>query len=259
MSNCYDEIGKGYTNLRVPDGRIASLIHNALGNVKTIANVGAGTGSYEPINREVIAIDPSWLMLQQYKGHGNRIQGTAESLPLSNHAVDASMGILTLHHWKDWKQGLSEMFRASRKVVVLLTHKPDLYNFWLLDYFPAIQKIDHGIFPAIDKIEKEAWDNHWNVTTLTVPVPHDCTDGFLGAYWRRPEAYFRADVRRSISTFNLLDANLVQQTLMKLRRDLDSGSWDDKYGHLYDLAELDIGYRILRMTPATAMDEQSAD
>ena len=250
MSNWYDKIGKGYTNLRVPDRRIASLIHDALGNVKTIANIGAGTGSYEPTDREVIAIEPSSLMLHQYKGRGTCIQATAESLPLKTNAVDAAMGILTLHHWKDWRQGLAEMFRVSRDVVVLLTHKPDLLDFWLLDYFPAIREIDQRLFSAIDEIEKEAADNHWKAKILTVPVPHDCTDGFLGAYWRRPDAYFREDVRRSISTFNLLDADVVHHTLAQLRRDLDSGNWDDKYGHLYDLSDLDIGYRILRMTPA---------
>lgn len=126
MSNWYDEIGKGYTNLRVLDSRIASLIHDALENSKTIANIGTGTGSYEPTDREIIAIEPSSLMLHQYKGHGICIQGTAESLPLINDAVDATMGILTLHHWNDWKLGLAEMFRATRKVVVLLTLKPDL-------------------------------------------------------------------------------------------------------------------------------------
>ena len=249
MINWYDEIGKGYTDLRVPDHRIALLIHEALDNAKTVINIGAGAGSYEPRDLDVFAIDPSALMLDQYQGTGKCIRGIAESLPFGSDSVEASMGILTLHHWRNWRQGLAEMFRVSRDVAILLTHKPDLYDFWLLDYFPIIREIDREIFSSIGEIESEAVLNHWQVESITVPVPFDCRDGFLGAYWQRPWAYFSPEVRRSISTFNLLDPDLVKKSLHRLKRDLDSGAWSRQYNHLNNLTELDLGYRILKMTP----------
>jgi SAM-dependent methyltransferase len=249
MNDWYNEIGKGYADLRIPDSRIAKLIHAALGNIDTVANIGAGTGSYEPPIRDVLAIEPSILMLNQYKGTGKRIQGTAESIPLGTDSVDATMAILTLHHWENWRKGIAEMFRVSRNAAVLLTHKPDLDDFWLFDYFPLIRDIDRKIFSAIEELEAEANLNQWKVETITVPVPCDCTDGFLGAYWQRPRAYFSPQVRRSISTFNLLDADLTERALERLGHDLDSGAWNERYGYLNDVEELDIGYRILRMTP----------
>ncbi len=250
MNIWYDNIGKGYSDLRVPDARIASLVHSALGAAKTVANIGAGTGSYEPRDRDVIAIEPSSLMLDQYRGQGHCVRGVAENLPLADNSVDASLAILTMHHWRNWKQGLAELFRVSRTAVVLLTHQPDLHDFWLLDYFPEIREIDMKIFATISEIEDESLKNNWQNSSIKVPVPHDCTDGFLGAYWRRPDAYFNEDVRRSISTFNLLDAGLVKKKLGQLRRDLKSGRWDDLYGHLRNQNELDIGYRIIKMVPS---------
>ncbi|HAK53443.1 MAG TPA: hypothetical protein DCM54_16310 [Gammaproteobacteria bacterium] len=133
MNDWYDEIGKGYINLLVPDTRIAKLVRTALGDVESVANIGAGAGNYEPEDCEVIAIEPSSVMLGQYQGKGARLQGTAETLPLATGSVDATMGILTLHHWKNWRQGIDEMLRVSRKAAMLLTHTPDLFDFWLLD------------------------------------------------------------------------------------------------------------------------------
>ena len=249
MNDWYDEIGKGYTDLRVPDTRIDALIKSALGDSTTVVNIGAGAGAYEPEAKEVYALEPSTLMLQQYRGKGTRIQGTAELNPLADKSVDASMGILTLHHWENWRQGLSEMLRVSRNTAVLLTHTPDLFDFWLLDYFPAIREIDQEIFTSIDEIITVATTEGWQTETIPMPVPYDCTDGFLGAYWRRPEAYLRPEVRRSISTFNLLDKALVQETLYRLHNDIKSGAWDHQYGHIMELTELNLGYRILKMTP----------
>ena len=133
MNDWYDEIGKGYINLLVPDTRIAKLVRTALGDVESVANIGAGAGNYEPEDCEVIAIEPSSVMLGQYQGKGARLQGTAETLPLATGSVDATMGILALHHWKNWRQGIDEMLRVSRKAAMLLTHTPDLFDFWLLD------------------------------------------------------------------------------------------------------------------------------
>ena len=152
MSNWYDEVGKRYTNLRIQDRRIARHIHEALRNAETVANIGVGTGSYEPLECEVLAIEPSALMLNQYTGAGKRVQGIAEALPFGDNFVEASMGILTLHHWRNWKKGLKKMLRISQQSAVLLTHKPDLYNFWLFNYFPAIHEIDQKIFSSIQEL-----------------------------------------------------------------------------------------------------------
>ncbi|MDG2051487.1 MAG: methyltransferase domain-containing protein [Myxococcota bacterium] len=210
--------------------------------------MGAGTGSYEPANRNVIAIEPSSLMLTQHTSGSVRIRGTAESIPLRSDCVEAAMTILTLHHWSDWKRGLSEMHRISRGPTVVLTHDPIEYDFWLLDYFPILREMDRDMFPTVEEIAEECQSNGWDVKSIAVPVPHDCTDGFLGAYWQRPKPYFLANVRRSISTFNLLEEQLLKEALNQLRRDLESGTWEINHGHLRELTELDIGYRILKMT-----------
>ncbi len=257
MNNWYDEIGKGYSSLRVPDSRISAQIHHALfSDLKPdkdtlIANIGAGTGAYEPDGCEIIAIEPSELMLREYKGSGLRIQGAAENIPLDTNAVDASMGILTLHHWRDWKQGLAEIIRISRSNITLLTHTPDLDDFWLLDYFPQIKEIDQRIFPKIDDISSEAEIRRWTLKSIPINIPGDCSDGFLGAYWKRPDAYFNDKVRRSISTFNLLDPLEVQEILDNLRADLQSGAWNRRYGDIKYLDALDVGYRLLQIVPPT--------
>jgi SAM-dependent methyltransferase len=258
VNDWYDEIGKGYTDLRVPEPRISRLIVAALGEADCAVNIGAGTGSYEPQDMDVVAIEPSTLMLGQYQGSGMRIQASAENLPIADDVMDASMAVLTLHHWQDWRQGLSEMLRVSTRRAVIYTHTPDLSGFWLFDYFPEIREIDLRVFPSLDDIENAANECGWAVEVIPVPIPSNCSDGFLGAYWRRPEAYLLSEVRRSISSFNMLDSTLLDERLALLRRDLDAGEWQRRYGGLYDLEELDLGYRILSMGPDETISRISA-
>ena len=220
----YDSIGRNYADLRRADPRIASAINAALGDAATVVNVGAGTGSYEPIDRAVLAIEPSEVMIRQRPdGAAPCLQGLAEALPLGTQSVDAAMALLTVHHWADFERGLSELARVARKRVILLTWVPEGEPCWLTeDYFPEIMAMDRRIFPTTPALTALLERLVGRVTATTVPIPYDCTDGFRGAYWRRPEAYLRADVRSAISSFPNFDA---EPGLEKLRKDLASGHW----------------------------------
>lgn len=241
----YDSIGLNYAELRRPDPRIAAIIHAALGDALSVVNVGAGTGSYEPVDREVLAVEPSEVMIRQRPPDAAPcLQGSAEALPLETGSVDAALGVLTVHHWKDIAQGLAEMVRAARKRIVLLTWVPDSPPFWLTeDYFPEITARDRRVFPTTPVLS-EMLERTVGVAAIEpVPIPHDCTDGFLCAYWRRPEAYLSAEVRNAISSFAVFDA---APGLERLRDDLDSGRWAERHGHLRDRATMDLGYRVVR-------------
>lgn len=232
----------GYTQARRPDPRIAARIRAALTGCLSVANVGAGTGSYEPRDLEVIAIEPSWSMLRQRaRDSAPVVQGRAESLPLRDHAVDAALAVLTLHHWQDHSQGLRECLRVARQRVLLLTFESMAgATFWLTaEYFPEIHAWDDKQFPTIEQLR--GWLGP--ITVESIPIPADCIDGFLGAYWRRPWAYLDAQVRAGMSTFAKI--NRLEEGLQRLRRDLESGTWEQRYGHLLTLDELDIGYRLV--------------
>lgn len=242
----YDTIGRGYASLRRADPRIFAAINAALGDAVSVANIGAGTGSYEPRDRTVIAVEPSEVMIRQRPAPplaAPCVQGTAESLPLESASVDAAMAILTIHHWTDLQQGLAEMARVARKRAVILTWVPDSAPFWLTqDYFPEILTYDRTVFPAtlalIAMLERLI-----GPTTLSpLPIPHDCADGMLCAYWRRPERYLRDDVRAAISSFARIDA---EPGLARLRDDLASGRWARRNQHILNMSELDLGYRLI--------------
>ncbi|MEO9468141.1 class I SAM-dependent methyltransferase [Parasphingorhabdus sp.] len=240
MVALYDKIGVGYSNLRKPDPRIANLIHTALGDAETVLNVGAGTGSYEPAERQVTALEPSAEMIRQRPaGSAKAYQGFAEDLPFADDAFDAAMAVLTVHHWADLEKGLREMRRVAKYRLVILTFDPEAHYFWLADYIPEIVELDQPIMPKMMEYGRILGD----VRIEDIPVPHDCTDGFLGAYWRRPHAYLEAKVRASISTFAKLD-NAPDQ-LTRLAQDLDSGAWNRRYGHLMEENSLDAGYRLV--------------
>lgn len=236
----YDSIGQSYVNYRIPDTRIAELINKALGSSKTVVNVGAGTGSYEPKDRTVLAVEPSDVMIKQRPpGSAHVIQARAENLPFYNKQFDASMAILTIHHWTDWAKGMTELCRVSKKIV-LLTWDPNFPGFWLTrDYFPEVLEIDKSIFPPIEKIMSMLRETRIE----NVPVPHDCTDGFGSAYWRRPTAYLNKGVRNAMSTFSKLGD--VENQLQKLRADLESGLWYQKYASVLELKECDLGFRLI--------------
>jgi SAM-dependent methyltransferase len=241
MTQLYDEIGNSYRNYRRPDPRLATAILQALGEAQTVVNVGAGAGSYEPTDRSVVAIEPSWTMLQQRPPNSApAVQASATALPFREAVFEAALAILTVHHWPNPVQGLTELARVTQKRIVIVTWDPEVSNFWLVeDYFPAIAKIDRQICPSIEVFRQTLGA----IEVHPIPVPHDCLDGFLGAYWRRPHAYLDAGVRSAISTFSKLAD--VDAGLARLRRDLASGTWERRYGHLLHQLAYDLGYRLV--------------
>lgn len=237
----YDKIGGTYCSYRQPDPRLAQAILAALGDAQRIVNIGAGTGSYEPSDRIVVAVEPSQEMIRQRGDHAApAICAAAEHLPFVDQSFDAAMAILTLHHWSNWQAGLQEMDRVARDRIVLLTWDPLHPGFWLVqDYFPDLLDYDRQLFPEIAAIEAVLG----NIDVQPVLIPHDCTDGFLGAYWRRPSAYLDAGVRSAISTFSRIRA--ICPRLDRLRTDIDSGDWAAKNAEILTLDQLDLGYRLV--------------
>lgn len=240
MTALYDTIGKNYADRRRPDPAIERAIHRALGEATTVLNVGAGAGSYEPTDRSVVAVELSATMIRQRPpGAAPAVQATAMALPFGAGAFDASMAILTLHHWPDQPRGLQELRRVSRERIVILTWDPAAPGFWLTDYFPEIREADRKVFPTLDKYERALGPT----TVVDVPIPHDCADGLMGAYWRRPAAYLDPRVRAGTSTFSKLKN--LDAGLERLDQDLKSGEWRRRYGDLHNLTELDVGYRLV--------------
>lgn len=241
----YDSIGRGYAVFRRPDQRIASAIEAALGDATSVVNIGAGAGSYEPTGRTVLAVEPSDLMIRQRPaGAAPCLRGSAEALPLETASVDAAMAVLSLHHWRDPERGLGEMARVARKRAVLLTWVPDAAPFWLTEeYFPEIAAHDAKIFPTTAALVAMLERLIGPVRMAPVPIPHDCADGLLCAYWRRPDSYLSAEIRGAMSSFAWIDA---EAGLARLRADLSSGRWAERNRHLLALDALDLGYRLVR-------------
>jgi SAM-dependent methyltransferase len=239
MTAKYDVIGVNYAELRKPDPRIAGIVAHALGQARNALNVGAGTGSYEPPDRSVTAVEPSGAMIRKRKATAAMaIQASADALPFGDASFDASMAILTIHHWPDKEAGLREMRRVTRGPIVLLTFDP-AQRPWLTDYLPQLAALDEAQMPTMSDYAR--WLGAVRVTP--VPVPHDCSDGFLYAYWRRPAAYLDAHIRSGISSFWTL--RNVDDGLRGLDRDLRSGEWERRYATLLALDEHDAGYRLV--------------
>jgi SAM-dependent methyltransferase len=239
----YDAIGTTYARTRRPDPRIAALIEDALGDAVTVVNVGAGTGSYEPRDRRVVAVEPSRTMIRQRpRDAAPAVVGSAEALPLADASVDAALAILTVHHWSDARRGLAELRRVARDRVVVLTWDVSFTGtFWLFDYLPGIAANDIPRFPPLEVYEQELG----RLEVTPVLVPHDCTDGFLAAFWRRPEAYLDPAVRANISGFAVLPPAEVEAAVAALAADLESGAWAERHADLLALDEVDAGYRLL--------------
>jgi SAM-dependent methyltransferase len=244
-ARAYDEIGVSYALTRHADPRIARQIDRALGDARSVVNVGAGTGAYEPADREVLAIEPSAVMrAQRSPGAAPCIDAEAESLPLADDSFDAAMAILSLHHWSDWRAGVRELRRVARQRVVIFTYDPDHPDgSWLIrEYLPELKTLDIKRFPPIHEQAVAAGD----ATVIeTVPISHDCRDGFLGAYWRRPHAYLDPEIRAGISTFQLPGAGALLDGLERLAKDLENGVWKKRHHDILDRTELDLGYRLL--------------
>lgn len=239
----YDQIGATYAATRRPDPRIAVAIIRALGQAATIVNVGAGAGAYEPTDRRVVAVEPSSQMIRQRpRGTAPVIQALAEALPFRDDSFDAALASLTLHHWTDWRRGLDELRRVAARLVIFAFEPGDISSFWLTNaYFPELVDLDRERCPSIADLV-----HHLGACRVEpIPIPHDCVDGFLAAYWRRPEAYLDPHVRAGMSAFALLDEHIVARGLARLEADLESGGWDRRFGDLRELDALDVCYRLL--------------
>ena len=236
----YDKMGVGYSRQRRPDQRIFQYIQAALTNARSILNVGAGTGSYEPDNVPTMAVEPSYEMIRQRRNKNNVIQGNAEALPFKDASFDATLAILTIHHWADLNQGLQECARTSRRTVTILTWDPDSLGFWLTqDYFPEILEFDRKLFPTMEELRNQLGP----IAIQDIPVPADCVDGFLGAYWQRPKAYLQERVRSGISSFSRIPA--PAERLEMIQRDLASGAWYKAHGKLLAQESLNLGYKLV--------------
>ncbi|MCU1351230.1 MAG: SAM-dependent methyltransferase, partial [Acidimicrobiales bacterium] len=243
----YDEIGIGYAGHRRADPRIAARIHRALGDAASVLDVGAGTGSYEPPGRRVVAVEPSPVMLAQRPvGAAPAVRATAGALPVRDGAFDAALVVLSLHHWPDPWAGLAELRRVARRQVVLTFDPVDHEAFWLVDdYLPAIAELASAHPPGPAAVA-EALGGAVEV----VPVPHDCVDGFMWAWWRRPEAYLDAGVRAAISAIAQLPPGVVEPAMARLADDLATGRWHERHGHLLARQEIDGGFRLVVAGPA---------
>lgn len=236
----YGTIGVDYTALRRPDPRIAAQITAALGPARTVLNVGAGAGSYEPGDRIVTAVEPSLAMIRQRPpSPATVVRASAEQLPFADAAFDASMAVLTVHHWAGQARGLAEMRRVTRGPVVILTFDAAFRGFWLADYIPALVALDEDQMPRLADYAAALGP----VTITPVPIPHDCRDGFLCAYWRRPAAYLDPRIRAAMSSFWAIGD--VSDALARLERDLADGSWARRHRDLLARDAIDLGYRLV--------------
>ena len=244
----YEEHGRTYTRFRRADPRFAQRIERALGDARTVVNVGAGAGSYEPRDRWVLAIEPSATMRgQRPPDIAPAIAASAEALPLDDDAVDAAMACVTIHHWDPPEAGLAEMRRVARGRVVVFTFELDGLPAWQQDYLAEGLAIERPRFPSLERIAGGLGDN---VRIERIPTPGDCVDGFFEAFWRRPEALLDPEVRASQSMWTLLEPGVEQRIVERLGNDLASGAWDAQHGHLRDLTSYDGALRLVIGEPA---------
>lgn len=239
----YERIGHGYATARREDPRIAAAVREALGPVRTVVNMGAGTGNYEPADLDVVAVEPSTVMIAQRQGRpAPAVRGVAEALPFPAGTFDAAMAFLTVHHWSDLARGIGELQRVAGRQVVFLFESSVIGGFWAIEYFPeALDVPTEREAPGVDRLA--ALLDVREVRPVLVPI--DCTDGFGAAYWGRPEAYLDPDVQAGMSWLAVLPAEVRARGTARLAADLESGAWDRRLGHLRDLPELDVGYRLV--------------
>jgi SAM-dependent methyltransferase len=245
----YDRIGRTYAATRRPDPRIAAQLAAALGDARTVANVGAGTGNYEPADRSVVAVEPSATMVgQRPYGAAPVVRAAAERLPFGRDAFDGSLALLTVHHWSDAAAGLAEVRRVTAGPVVVLTFDHDVHSAqWLVtDYFPEMVRLDGDVLPP-DGIAEALGGG----TVEVVPVPADCVDGFCHAFWARPSAYLDPDVRAGISGIARLPDGTVDRAVARLGDDLATGRWHERHGSLLGSHAIDAGYRLVVSAGAT--------
>lgn len=246
----YDKYGQKYSGRRQTDPGIAAYIYTALGDAKTVLNVGAGAGSYEPEDRYVVAVEPSAVMRSQRKANGKMpaINALADSLPFDDHSFDASMALVTVHHWPDMGKGLRELRRVTRQRVVIMTFDPgSLDNFWNALYFPEVIEIERKRYPTIDFLIGALGGR---CEVQAIPVPLDCTDGFQEAFYGRPEAFLDKEVRKAQSAWGFLREGEEEKIVDRLRNDLQSGAWDQKFGHFRTQPNFTCALRLVIAYPA---------
>jgi ubiquinone/menaquinone biosynthesis C-methylase UbiE len=241
----YNRMGLNYGDYRRPEPRIAAAIREALGDAGSVVNVGAGTGSYEPADREVVAVEPSPVMIaQRSPDAAPALEGVAEALPLDDDSVDAAMGVLTIHHWPDLEAGLAEMRRVARRRIVLLTiDTAKNSEIWTLsEYFPEAMALERELMPSFETLESSLPGAKVEV----VPAPSRCRDEFTSALWDRPERFLDPDLLRGSSLWHRIAPATIERGQARLRADLESGAWDEAHGRLRTQPELDIGLRLVR-------------
>ena len=248
MAPEYDASRAAYTLTRRTDPQIAVQIERALGDARSVVNVGAGAGAYESPEREVIAVEPSAMMRgQRPDGAAEVIAARAEELPFDDDSLDAALAVLAVHHWDEPLRGIAEMRRVARRRIVVLTFDPDQAGaLWLVrDYLPEIADYYRERYLAVDELAAALG----GATVERVPIPHDCRDGMLGAYWRRPERYLDPGIRPAATALNVIAPEALERGLAKLANDLESGAWRRRYGGLLTREALDVGYRLLIAEP----------
>jgi ubiquinone/menaquinone biosynthesis C-methylase UbiE len=252
----YDLIGKTYAQTRKSDPRITEKLLEILvsSQASTIADIGAGTGSYASVLAEcgyrVFAIEPSETMRSQAIAHPavTWLDGYAENLPLPAQSVDAAIIMLALHHFLDYRQALNEIHRVvGNGQMIFFTYDPIMVSgFWLTEYFPSFIRDVESTFPPISKLVKEIQmitDSVVNV--IPFPLPNDLSDSFAAVGWARPELYLNSGIRNGISSFSKINVDELNSGLSRLGEDLERGRWDHKYGHLRQQSQYDVGYRFV--------------
>lgn len=239
----YERHGLTYAQHRRADPRIAARIHAALGDAQTVLNVGAGSGSYEPADRWVLAVEPSATMrAQRPVGAAPVIAGRAEALPFDDGAVDAAMACVTIHHWGSAQKGLAELRRVARGAVVVFTFELEALPAWQLDFLREGVAKELPRFPAIEDVAAALGGR---VRVERIPTPGDCSDGFFEAFWRRPEMLLDPAVRSAQSVWALLEPGVEQRIVERLAAALDSGAWDARHGHLREQDNFDGALRLV--------------
>jgi SAM-dependent methyltransferase len=250
----YDSIGRTYTSTRGTDPRIAAAVWDALGDARTVLNVGAGTGHYEPVDRELVALEPSEVMIAQRPPDAAPVvPGRAEALPFEDDSFDAVMAVLSDHHWSDRRRGLAELRRVARRRIVVFNADPGEADvFWLTtEYLPEFLELIPDRYRAPGTWADELRDALGEIRLTPVPVPHDCADGFYGAYWRRPEAYLDPAVRAGISVFAKVSSAAVVRAIDALGADLETGRWHERHRELLSMDELHLGYYVIVAEPTS--------
>jgi SAM-dependent methyltransferase len=243
----YEMIGVGYSVGRRPDPRWLEAIDSVIGDAERVINIGAGTGSYEPSDRAVIAVEPSWQMVsQRSRSSAPVVMALAENVPIASGWADLAMTLLSLHHWTDWRAGIAEMRRLAPRRLVL-TYDPELHaSFWLLrDYLPEIAAAERTRAPRVEDIADALGGV---VQVIALEVPWDCVDGVLPAHWRRPAAYLDPQVRACCSGLAQADQEVVDRAMQDLAIDIDSGAWGRRDRELLALTDFDAGFRLVVST-----------